>query len=108
MGMPLMDYPGSPTDKERLATLEANLRHEREINRHNCQALKDLRHEFEDFRRMSTAQTPQTGLRLPDGNGLMVAKVAGAIALVALAAVLQAAGHPDLAAKATALSRGIP
>lgn len=105
MGMPLMDVPGSPTDKERLATLEANLRHEREINRHNCQALKDLRSEFEDFRRTHTAQI---GLRLPDGNGLMMAKVAGAIALVALAAVLQAAGHPDLAAKATALSRGIP
>lgn len=108
MGMPLMDVPGSPTDKERLATLEANLRHEREINRHNCQALKDLRSEFEDFRRTHSTQMLQTGLRLPDGNGLMLAKVAGAVALVALAAVLQAAGHPDLAAKATALSRGIP
>lgn len=114
MGMPLMDFPGSPSDKDRIAierrmaTLEADHRNEREFMRHIWQAHQDLRSEFEAYRRTSTAPTPPTGLRLQDGNGLMAVKIAGAIALVVVAAALQAAGQPDLAAKVGAISRAMP
>jgi len=108
MGTPLMYPPASRPDlPERIARLETTVEHEREIVRHLCQELQELKHHP-----ASTAPAPATHHSAPsqitDGTWWVLVKFAAAVVLMVAAAVLAASGQADLANKLGGAVRAMP